>query len=201
MTESNDSPVRQTLKIVELLECVPGHATHPDGPPITILTLGHLGEVEQPLLLTVEDTQKLVVDLLISLAHHGDDFAEGLLHKHFRDNEYVPEDGRREMDLAPAPKTTLSAATSDPLPTTGKVLIVQFADGRPTIRLSVLQAYQSERGTMFIYRKRTSNTCVEAVALVMGNTIELCAVGDDVLDEKYWADFTAVMPNIEFTFG
>src|SRR5687767_12840040 len=89
--DDDDATIRQKLKVVEVLECVPGNARTTDGPPITILTLAYKGEVQQALLVSLRDTKKLVTDLLVALAHHGDAFAKDLLDEHFPADDY-PKD-------------------------------------------------------------------------------------------------------------
>ncbi len=91
MDISSDPPVRQRLKVVTLMDCVPGDADPVEGEtekePITILLFSHLDEMEEPLMLSVADTETLMVKLLSSLAAHGDDFAEYLLDRYFADDD------------------------------------------------------------------------------------------------------------------
>jgi hypothetical protein len=91
----DDHPIPMQLKPVQLLQCTPGHAGEANtGKPITIVTLGHEGEVEQPMRFSIEDTQRLVVDCLCSLATHGDAFASDLVERYFQGTtpEVDPED-------------------------------------------------------------------------------------------------------------
>jgi hypothetical protein len=54
-----DKPVKQRLRVVTLIDLVSGWAEVENGDPISIMTLAHLGELEQPLMLTFEDTKLL----------------------------------------------------------------------------------------------------------------------------------------------
>lgn len=78
----DDRPVPMRLRIVDVIDCVAGNAPDANGRPISMLTLAHLGDLEQPLAISYDDTKLLVTMLLQSLADHGSDFAEFLL-KHF----------------------------------------------------------------------------------------------------------------------
>src|SRR4051794_22730011 len=70
-----------------VMDCVAGHARTPDGEPITILTLAHLDEIEQPMLLTLDDTERLVIKCLESLATAKDSFAAYILQRYFGADE------------------------------------------------------------------------------------------------------------------
>jgi hypothetical protein len=88
-----DEPVVQTLKIVDVIDCVAGNAPDSDGRPISMLTFAHLGELEQTLAVSFEDTKRLVTRLLESLAAHGNECAIYLLDKYF-----LPSDAREDDD-------------------------------------------------------------------------------------------------------
>lgn len=80
---ADDKPIPQSLKVVELLDIVPGHAGKPEvGEPIAIVTLSHAGDVET-LMLSLPDVQRFAFDMLSVMAHHGDTFAQGILDQHF----------------------------------------------------------------------------------------------------------------------
>jgi hypothetical protein len=44
----------------------------------------HRGEIEQPVMLNLRDTKKLMVKLLAIMAHHGDEEAKSVIESHFR---------------------------------------------------------------------------------------------------------------------
>lgn len=81
-------PDAQTLRIVDVMYACAGNAPDANGRPITILTLAHLGEIEQSLAISYGDTKLLVTKLLQSLADHGNQFAFDLLDEYFtRDHQ------------------------------------------------------------------------------------------------------------------
>jgi len=82
--------VKQRLKVVTVMDCVPGDTDV--GEPITILSLSHDGEMEEPLCVSIRDTQRLIVDLVISLASHDDDFARYLLNTYFNNADDDADD-------------------------------------------------------------------------------------------------------------
>lgn len=87
MTErkpSDDKPLVQMLRVIDLIDCVPGHAPTVGGRPISMITFAHLGELEQPLALSFADTKLLATQLLESLAEHGHEPAGWLLKKYFQ---------------------------------------------------------------------------------------------------------------------
>lgn len=87
MTErqpSDDKPLVQMLRVIDLIDCVPGHAPTVGGRPISMITFAHLGELEQPLALSFEDTKLLTTKLLESLAEHGHEPADWLLKEYFQ---------------------------------------------------------------------------------------------------------------------
>lgn len=94
--ESHDEPVHQRLKVAHVMDCTPGNVESENGQPITILTLASGDEIEQPLALSIGDTQRLVVDFLTSLAAHGDDFALYLLDKYFTEEDEAQEEAQEE---------------------------------------------------------------------------------------------------------
>jgi hypothetical protein len=81
--DDGDAPLAQTLRIVELIDCVAANAPVKNGRPVTMVTLAHLGELEQPLCLSFDDSKLLVTKLLQSLSDHGNEYAEYLLEEHF----------------------------------------------------------------------------------------------------------------------
>lgn len=85
MADANvmEESVPQRVKIVDVIDCVAANAPDENGRPISMLTLAFLGELEQPLAISYDDTILLVTKLLQSLADHGNDFAEVMLDKHF----------------------------------------------------------------------------------------------------------------------
>ena len=81
-----DKPIPQVLKVMQLMDCTPGHVGDPvNGQEIAILSFAHLDEMEQPLMLDLKDTKNLAVFLLKVLSHHGDQTATRVL------EEYYPE--------------------------------------------------------------------------------------------------------------
>lgn len=78
MAYPDSDVVPQRLKVMHVLDCTPGFAGDPRGStpeagyePITILTLSHRGEIEQPVMLDLRDTKLLLKSLRESLEHHG----------------------------------------------------------------------------------------------------------------------------------
>jgi hypothetical protein len=80
----DDKPIVQMLRVIELIDCVPGHAPTVGGRPISMITFAHLGELEQPLALSFEDTKLLTTKLLESLAEHGHEPSRWLLKEYFQ---------------------------------------------------------------------------------------------------------------------
>lgn len=80
---SDDDAVPMLLHVVDVIDCIAGNTPNAEGRPISILTLAHLGELEQPLCISYEDSKRLVTLLLQSLADHGNDFAIRLMEEHF----------------------------------------------------------------------------------------------------------------------
>lgn len=81
-----------TLRIVELIDCVAANAPDAGGRPISMITLAHLGEIEQPLALSYDDTKRLVTKLLESLSHHGNEYATKILDRYFCGPSKMPLD-------------------------------------------------------------------------------------------------------------
>lgn len=83
MSESSGSqnrPKGRLLRVVELAECRPGHADRADtGEKIAIVTLRHEGKNEQPLLLTIRDTQRLASALVAVLVFHDAEIPQSLV--------------------------------------------------------------------------------------------------------------------------
>src|SRR4051794_17930488 len=101
-------PVRQRLKVVHVMDCVPGRTSL--GQPITILTLGHNGEIEEPMMLDIPDTKRLVVDLLVSLREHGNDLAGDLIRTHFTGADEDEGNRRRRIGEAPGLRAPIPRA-------------------------------------------------------------------------------------------
>jgi hypothetical protein len=95
MTDSSNDTVRLQLKVMQLLDCVAGNARTPDGPKIIILKLAHLDEIEQPMMFSIYDAQRLVWLLLFAMKDHGDDVARKLLRKYFPTVKFDPVDAYR----------------------------------------------------------------------------------------------------------
>lgn len=80
------------------LDCTPGNADHARGAPISIVTLAgkRSGDIF-PVMLTLADTRKVAVELLVSLYTAEDTFAEKVLMEMFPDNDeghfHWPKDG------------------------------------------------------------------------------------------------------------
>jgi hypothetical protein len=74
--------IGRRMRVMTLIDCVAGYAERPNGPPITILTLACGEQIEQPLMLSIDDTQSLFIKCVESLATHGDDFAKYSLEKY-----------------------------------------------------------------------------------------------------------------------
>ncbi len=73
-----------SLKCVSLLHVAPGRADIPGvGEPIAMISMGHDGEVEQPMLLKLRDAKSLAVALLGVLSHFDDDVAARIIEEHF----------------------------------------------------------------------------------------------------------------------
>ena len=70
------------MKVVQVAECVPARQAR-TGAKITMLTLWYDGEIEHPLMLDLKDTRRLMKDLLVSLATHGDATADEIIDKYF----------------------------------------------------------------------------------------------------------------------
>jgi hypothetical protein len=75
------------LKMVTLMDVVPGRADKPDGEAISIITVEHKGEIERPMLFNLRDTKKLAVMLLAVLGHHGDEKAQKIISEYFTEAE------------------------------------------------------------------------------------------------------------------
>lgn len=80
-----------SLRVVTLMDCVPGNQKTPDGPPISILTLASKDEIEPPMMLSFEDTKRLWVKCTESLASGNDEFAKYLL------EQYLPANGENDQ--------------------------------------------------------------------------------------------------------
>lgn len=68
---------------VVLLNCMPGNYDGAKGEPAVIVTVGTRSGDVSPLVLNLDDSQKLVAKLLVALATNDDKFAQFLLDKHF----------------------------------------------------------------------------------------------------------------------
>ena len=83
MSEHHDDPVREMLKVVNVMDVRAGYADRPEtGEPIGIVTTAFRREIEQPMLLSLKDVKKLAVGLMAVLAHHGDDHAGRLVEQY-----------------------------------------------------------------------------------------------------------------------
>lgn len=80
--QPEEQSVGQPLRVMTLMDCVPGNRHTPDGPPIAILTLAHLDQIEKPMMLTIEDIGRLLIKCLECLATHKDDFAQYLIEEY-----------------------------------------------------------------------------------------------------------------------
>jgi hypothetical protein len=88
-----NEPIAQTLKQIDLLDCLPGRADDPkSGEPIAIITVGHRKEVEHPLMLSLRDSRSLAIKLLEVLATYDDRIAQKILTKYF-----MTDEGRRPL--------------------------------------------------------------------------------------------------------
>jgi hypothetical protein len=92
MGRLNEERVVQRMKSVTLLEFQPGNADFPDGPPISIMTIEHGGEVEEPLMLSMQDTKTLLAKAVGVLATHGDEFCRYLARTYFTPDGHNVED-------------------------------------------------------------------------------------------------------------
>lgn len=79
---NSEEPDQFHARIVTLMECAPGD-DHTHNRPATLITFAFQGEIEQPILLSLKDTEKLLVGLLGSLAEHGNEKAEEIRDRYF----------------------------------------------------------------------------------------------------------------------
>jgi hypothetical protein len=106
------TPRPEHLKVVKITECVPGHADQPDdGENIAIIRLSHCGKPDHPLLITMKDTKKLVVQLLRVLLCHGEEISDDI-----RETLYGETSGGKKCADRSRPSVKPSTPTN--LPTT-----------------------------------------------------------------------------------
>jgi len=89
LPSNEEGPQRPlSLKEVNLLDVVPGRADAPGvGEQIAIISTECRDEIEQPFMLNMRDSQKLAVELMCILAHHGDETAKQVIAQHFTDRD------------------------------------------------------------------------------------------------------------------
>jgi hypothetical protein len=80
--QNSDDEALMRYRFVTFLECSPGNRHSSAGEPVTIFTMAQGDEIEA-ISFNVDDTKKLVIDSLISLHFHGNQFAKYLLNKYF----------------------------------------------------------------------------------------------------------------------
>src|SRR5690242_20692933 len=87
MSEPSNEPVAQYLRRVCVLDIQPGRAKDPEsGEPIGMLMLAdQQGEVEQPLMFSLDDVRRVAVGFLSVLATHEDEVAEEIILRYFVD--------------------------------------------------------------------------------------------------------------------
>lgn len=96
--QPEEQSVGQPLRVITLMDCVPGNRHTPDGPPIAILTLAHRDQIEQPMMLTIEDVGRLLIKCLECLATHKDGFAQYLIDEYLTDHPKGPSVERDDDD-------------------------------------------------------------------------------------------------------
>lgn len=80
MNDSNEIfPLTERLRVVQLLDLDPGiQGKGAAAKQIVMLRLGHGGEIEQPMAISLWDARRLTTLLIQALDHHGDPFGESL---------------------------------------------------------------------------------------------------------------------------
>lgn len=82
--DDGDEPVAQRLRIMNVLEVMPGRARDPEhGEPIGILTVVYRGEIEQGISFSMSDCRRLAIGFLQVMAHFDDDNALRCLEQYF----------------------------------------------------------------------------------------------------------------------
>lgn len=189
MNPPDDPPVRQRLRPVSVLECTPGNAGDENGPPITILTLGYRGEVEQPLALSITDTEKLVVECLNSLATAGDEFAISLIDRYFTDEPEVEEDEEPQPQQESTSKPSRPRLLVNEMPK-GPVLVL--ANDPPKIRsMRIHGGYCSDDGIFLLFRWQKYAGALDGILKIESlNRIRIARLRDDeLLTPDDWPKF------------
>ena len=96
MKSRNNDRSRVMLKVVSFMDCIPGNRKTADGPPILILTFAHQGEIEEPLLLSIADAEKLWLKCTECLAHHDHELANAVFDRFLSGNPDSDDDGPSE---------------------------------------------------------------------------------------------------------
>jgi hypothetical protein len=205
------------------MDCVPGNVDHVNGEPITILTLAHNDEIEQPMAVTIPDTKRLVVQCLISLAVHGDDKADHILDHHFSDGDGDDDDPAQPWQPHPAPPKrrrtrrppphgpfqSPDGSTPPPLPmrrsrlTPRKASRVKFTvqwgqSYRPRNRLFVIGAYKGGDDLYILYRLQPSK---DGIALIVPPKQIVLRDDDDLnrIPDQKWADVLSIRDGYTFS--
>ena len=204
MSDDQDTPIRQMLKVISVLDVTPGYADVAEtGEPIGIVTTAFRKEVEQPMMLSLKDVKKLAVGLMKVLAHHGDDHAGRLIEQY--------------NTAAPQPTFTVQAEHWNPpvkrvappkppsmcsgLPLTELALSVGFQDTTvPPLTLHVLGGYSVGKRMMVLFRCTAFGDPVDGIACVEGNRrLRFKEVTDAAyLPQAKWKEFVSFSHNHVF---
>lgn len=170
------------MRPVTLLSCLVGNLYDQTKTPVSVITLGSDGQVEQPIALNVPDTKRLVARLLLCLADLDDSTAHAILDQHLvqhpvdrfafpvttvpqdevgwtpKSDPTIPPKKRPSSIVRPSilkPNYRLPTRRTDQKPSHVSFTL-QYSDQlRPRNKVYVFGGYRSAKSTMILYRIRS----------------------------------------------
>jgi hypothetical protein len=214
MSHNESETVAQYMRVMHVLDCVPGYAGDPKKPeppngyePIAILTMSYKNEVEQPIMLSMRDTQKLLTSLHGVLAHHTAELEDSDRHDISdsadtsappTDPNAWPADWDEENEDDWIAKAAADVAKDDPprlggLPSTGIKMRIQHTKGKPPTEYEVFGGFTDGKTKVVLYRFYEDSPRHPADSILRFDSkdclIPGCAEPEECLLPREWRKF------------
>jgi hypothetical protein len=190
------------MRVMHVLDCVPGYAGDPRTPApkggresITILTLSFRSEVEQPIMLSMRDTRKLATALNEILSQRdsvtqddspqgGETWKEPAEGNGQSDPNAWPADWDEDNEDDWIAKAAADLAKDDPprvgdLPSTGIRMRIHYRKGKPLSEVEVLGVYYDRKVRLVLYRSSQPDEGDNVIKMDTKGTVLMGCVGPD----------------------
>jgi hypothetical protein len=197
-----DDPIPQSLRVVEYIDCVPGRTAGRTERPIAIITLAHLGELDQPLMLDLCDARRLAEALTAVMTHFGENAATQ------RDDECFPRKHDPSDEECPVSPLVCPAASPsdrmDRIENSGVLLRVRPQDRTlPSLTFHVLAGCRSGSTVILLIRSEEFGQRVESLVRIdRHQRVHLKGLRkDEQLPRDQWLNLWRVRPGMLLCIG